>query len=330
MSSATYKNIVTTMKIKTAEEQQSVKHELAVSIDTAVDYKSFLCKGAGYGIAGFGFNYCDNPLDVDTDVGIFSANKSTGKETQNNEMEDSNSFSITWSFQTSEDPWTAGYTSDVFVVPNLFVAVEEVYEVYWNNTVCGPSFLLGSTPPFPSRLVFDLNSPPSEQALAFYSRYHVETDKLPTLIKSVKNQQEHVDAIERGEKVCCNQASCTPLQKTVCTEEQKETAIGDLEALQDGISSWKFSLAIKPEKEPLAKWMSGTGFGMDGMHTDPELTLDENDPVSSGIAPNTLIDNAERFEDVNLGNLTEGNNVNERMKQGIKDAKRMQISGKRS
>ena len=43
------------------------------------------------------------------------------------------SHAVTWSFTTSEDPWTAGSKSDVFVVPNLFVEVDEVYKVFWNN-----------------------------------------------------------------------------------------------------------------------------------------------------------------------------------------------------
>ena len=49
-----------------------------------------------------------------------------------------------------------------------------------------------------------MNSPPSEQALAFYSRYHIEYVKLPDLKYSQKKQQELVDAIERKEPVCCS------------------------------------------------------------------------------------------------------------------------------
>ena len=70
LSSAKYENIVTTFKAKTQQDVTTLKNHIELGLDAKVDYKSFLCKGAGYGIAGFGFSYCDNPINVNTDVGV--------------------------------------------------------------------------------------------------------------------------------------------------------------------------------------------------------------------------------------------------------------------
>jgi len=43
----------------------------------------------------------------------FSAKQDTGGDVLDISDENTNKFSTTWSFQTSEDPWTAGASSDV-------------------------------------------------------------------------------------------------------------------------------------------------------------------------------------------------------------------------
>ena len=70
LSYAKYENIVSTFKLKTTEDETVLENSMSASAALTVDYKSLLCKGAGFGIAGFGFEYCDNPLDIQTDVGM--------------------------------------------------------------------------------------------------------------------------------------------------------------------------------------------------------------------------------------------------------------------
>lgn len=271
---------------------------------------------------------CENPLTFESKIGIFKATTQNGFELHHDSYSYSNTFSTTWSYETSQDPWTAGHTSDVFVVPNLFVAVEKVISVQWNNdrTVCKAIL------PFKEELVFDLNVPPSEQALAFYSRYHVEAVKIPHMLNAIEIQEKLVDDMNSGKKVCCsnpNEVPCEPKNRiAACSDEEKALELGQLEALKKGNESWNSILneSLHPDTDPLTKWMSG--FGMDGMHTETELKLDEQDSlmipvVTSGLAPNDLIDKADIID-----GAVDGSSITEaELNEGIKMAKRVQIVG---
>lgn len=322
--------MVTTMRLNIGQDHVSLKNKLSVDIEAEIEYKSFLCKGAGYGIAGFGFNYCDNPLDIDNDVGIFGIESENGGDVLDTTKEESNSFTVTWTFTTSDSPWTAGYSSDVFVTPNLFVAVETVYEVYWNDTesYCAPIFDDIDDQTFPENLVFDLNSPPSEQALSFYTRAHIAGEKIPVMEESLVTQTELLKSVQSGEKVCCpdGKDSCEPDNKEECSDEQIKIIEDEVKALVDGIREWNAALDMGPDKQKLTHWMSVEGFGMEDMHVDDSLMLNGEDSVySAGIAPGLLIDDAERLDDVQLGNLTSASD--EQLKEGIRTAKRLQIAG---
>ena len=104
------------------------------------------------------------------------------------ESDKSNAFSTIWSYTTSDDQWTAGFLSDVFLVLNLDVKFQEVFEVKWDNAACGVIELdTDVVPPLPTRVVFDLVAPLTKSALAFYTRYHVHYVKLPDLYRSKLN-----------------------------------------------------------------------------------------------------------------------------------------------
>lgn len=215
----------------------------------------------------------------------------------------------------------------VFVVPNLFVAVEEVFQVFWDFAECAPKGDLKEDNPFPSQLVYDLNTPPSEQALAFYSRYHVEYVKLPDLKYSVKIQQELLDAMNKGEPVCCGTAKVNGVCKAQADKTIIQICQEDLDALKHGVNSWTDTLNIEPVRKDLNDWMSG--FGNTGLHDDSELNLIEGDQlltpvVVSGLAPPDLVAGADKLDGLNLGNLTTDET---KLKEGITNAKRMQISG---
>lgn len=91
----------------------------------------------------------------------------------------SNYFSTTWSYTTSTDASLAGPQSDVFVVPNLNVAYDEVIIAEWNNTSCKPILENEGTPDegFPSRIEFDVNSDSTKPAFSYYSRYFIDKGK---------------------------------------------------------------------------------------------------------------------------------------------------------
>lgn len=217
------------------------------------------------------------------------------------------------------------------MVPNLFVAVQEVFEVFWNTTECAPIGDLAEANPFPSQLIFDVNTPPSEQSLAFYSRYHVEYIKIPEMKYAQQKQQELVDAMNRDDPVCCsvpkvNSVCPAGKRNAVCSDEAKEEEQGDLDAIDDGIESWVNNMNIEPDTDSLVNWMSG--FGSEGLHTDSELKFVEDNAlltpdVVTGLAPPDLVNSAEKL-DVNLGNLTSDP---EALKRGVRNAKRLQISG---
>ena len=327
LSSASYENVVTTFKLKSEDYASSIQHSLSVDVSTDIDIKADFCSGGGFGIAGFGFEVCKEPFNSETEVGIFSGGLESNFGTQQTSSSDSNSFSTTWSFETSGDPWTAGYTSDVFVVPNLYVAVEKVISVQWNETSCDML-------PFNEKLVFDLNVPPSEQALAFFSRYHVEQVTLPEMESSIAIQEKVVNDMDSGKKICCanpNEVPCEPKNRiAVCTNEEIALEKRRLGALRKGKDSWIKVLkdSIEPDTDSLSKWMSGSGFGMDDMHKDNELKLEEEDSlltpiVSSGLAPEQLTDKAVVIK----GAVDESNISENELNEGIKTAKRLQIAG---
>ena len=106
---------------------------------------------------------------------------------------------------------------------------EEVYEVFWNNTECDPirnaTLEDDDKTPFPSQLIFSVNSASSKPALSFYSRYHIEFVKLPDLDDAIEKQQKIVNAMNAGEAVCCldDTPQCPPTRrKKVCTDEEKK------------------------------------------------------------------------------------------------------------
>ena len=69
-SYAKYENIVTTVKVKSSKDETFLKHSIAGGADLSYDFKTFLCKGAGFGIAGVGFTFCDNPIDASVRSGM--------------------------------------------------------------------------------------------------------------------------------------------------------------------------------------------------------------------------------------------------------------------
>lgn len=228
-------------------------------------------------------------------------------------------------------------STQVFVVPNLYVKYQEVYEVFWNATLCEPARnkIMEADPddnrnPFPSEVIFSVDSPSSKQALSFYSRYHIEYVKVPELNESITKQQQTVDAMKSNEPVCCNEdeelqnSQCSSDEKTKCEEIKKEEA--DLQSIKDGRDGWLVNLNLEPERDSIVNWM--TGFGSEGMHGDSEMKLDEDSEVElmkpdveSGLAPPDLIDSSVQLD-------TEYKKEKEKAKDEMRNSQRIQIAGK--
>ena len=87
-----------------------------------------------------------------------------------------NSFTTTWSYSTSTDPSLAGSQSDVFVVPNLSVAFNEVLEIFWDDNTC--KVIYEEDGKLPKKIEFDVESDDSKPAFSFFSRYYIETGRI--------------------------------------------------------------------------------------------------------------------------------------------------------
>lgn len=82
------------------------------------------------GCVGLGAMLC-KITGAATAIGQFGASGSIGGDVKDHEEEKSNLFSTTWSYTTSTSPDKAGPMSDIFVIPNLFVAATTYTIVAW-------------------------------------------------------------------------------------------------------------------------------------------------------------------------------------------------------
>lgn len=185
----------------------------------------------------------------------------------NEEYESSHTFSTTWSYETSDEPARAGPDSDVFVVPNLSIKYEEVYNVRWDDTECAFGVEKYLDPNgdekvgFPISVVFDVKNT-QDSALSFYTRYHLNTVALPTLAKTIGNQENLLKRVKAKEKICCVQSS----KKGACLHENTEVfrncGTDDIEYEQAKFDMLKASrdgwqAALDKEKKTKADAISG-------------------------------------------------------------------------
>jgi len=116
---------------------------------------------------------CGDVLAFEGSAGIgFDA--SAGGSLINKSQDSSNSFTTSWSYSTSTDASLAGSQSDVFVVPNLHVAYNTIYKVFWNDQSCEPILDDGE---LPKSIEFDVEASDSKPAFSFYNRNFIVTSK---------------------------------------------------------------------------------------------------------------------------------------------------------
>ena len=260
---------------------------------------------------------------------------------------DTTSHAVTWSFTTSEDPWTAGSKSDVFVVPNLFVEVEEVYKVFWNNIepFCkaavdetenedGETLLDRNMNPFPSQLEFSVGSETSEQALAFYSRYHVEAVKIPDL-ESATGKQYNLLQDMKTKPVCCSakkeNGRCPPGKRNVpCKPEDIIEEEADYTSLVDALESWKNNLLIKADTEYVTGITPGKLINeakpLTGLAYTPPAIPEKPEKPRGGFLNFPSEDEINEYEK-KLQIYTEAVESTQEANTKLKNSKRYQISG---
>merc|ERR1712038_1517943 len=158
-----------------------------MGVKKVVDVSLDQCSGGAFAAIVL---FCNEVLGSKAETYATDFSTQFGGTVQLSRKTKSNEWSTRWSYQTSQDPWTAGAMSDVFVVPNLNVMYEDVYEVDWDNARCSVKEVVDSAngnKELPVKTTFDVKPPSSESALSFYSRYHIEYVKLPELHDKLNN-----------------------------------------------------------------------------------------------------------------------------------------------
>ncbi len=205
-----YENMVTTISVELEQWETFVGLNVEASGAAGLDLESTACFGLGP-------LFCTTATKVEM---LATAQVGAGRDFEiNTQLEKTKSatWTTTWSYNTGTDPWSAGKSSDVFLVPNLNVKFKEVREVTWSTTTCGKA---------ESKLKFTLASPDNKPGLGFLSRYDIDNVEIPELtrIKS-KNDKKMTDL------KCENQPKQG--ENSTCTE-----ARSNIVATQAAINAW--------------------------------------------------------------------------------------------
>lgn len=230
----------------------------------------------------------------------------------------------------------AGSESDVFVTPNLNVKYEVVDIIEWNHTKCEP-IRNETTNEFPSNIAFDVKAPENKPALSFYSRYHIETVKIPELQDSIASQIETIKEVQNlidsqsGEKLCCSNGFgyCKGIEQTdennsilegrACEDKDMEEEKQQLKILEISVTSWNQTLINSTivNGNSITNW-----FNKDKIKTERQDQFKEH---SSALAPDMLIDSAVELQNAStiFNEVSDGSrNVSD-----ISSTTRLQFSG---
>ena len=117
-------------------------------------------------------------------------------------------------FSTSDSPERVGYMSDIFVVPNLNVAYETVYDVKWSNETCSSIFV--SDDIWPNDIKFTIESEDSVPAMSFYSSFQLVHQKIPEIESTLADINLKLDGNQCKGEGSKQEALC--LQRTQIEE----------------------------------------------------------------------------------------------------------------
>merc|ERR1711862_745626 len=98
------------------------------------------------------------------------------------------SFTSTWSYETSQDPASAGKSSDVALIPNIDVKFEEVRSVTWSSETCKVNVN--------ENFKYNLQSLDNQPAFAFYSfpKINEKIGELKLMKKDALKDKEKVES----------------------------------------------------------------------------------------------------------------------------------------
>jgi len=167
-SYVSYTNVATTINIASTEEENELREGVGFGIKTVVEAHADSCIGGGVGALVL---ICNKAFEVAGYPGTERNTKWGAQWFQS--YSESNQITVTWSYETSQDPMLAGPLSDVFVVPNFNVLYNKVTKITWDEVLCSANSS--------DTIEFDLKSDTSKPSFAFYSRWHIENVKLPEL-----------------------------------------------------------------------------------------------------------------------------------------------------
>jgi len=203
----------------------------------------------------------------------------------------------------------AGKDSDIFVIPNLNVLYKEVSQVNWSNSTCSPD--LDDDDEFLSSFVFDLQDG-KQEALAFYSRFHIDNVKLPEILDAFNATDIAYRRVQRRDTICCGvsaSGSCLGqrgLSFRKCNADDLDIEEHKYVTLIGSFIDWTSILsdadtnvnAAIENKRSVVDWFDVAG--KEGMLTKDDKPGQpgmggniEIDNFEANLAPLTLIDGAE-------------------------------------
>lgn len=219
---------------------------------------------------------------------------------------------------------------------------EEFSIVKWNNEICAAD--LGSNGKFPSTFNFNIEADSSKQALAFYSRHHIVTTKMPeiynALLSKLEERAKVLDAYNSDtDGVCCGDklgfCADAPGQKfKICTfEDLEEVTDAAIELMKAGEGWANILLAADTTKEnainsgsdvSILNWFKSQQkdqYIQSAANIEDESLNNVNiDEAASGLAPQKLVDVA-----LPLGDDLEA--ASEESLNKVRNANRIQFSG---
>jgi len=221
----------------------------------------------GTSCVGLGFMKC---IDEESEnrFTIAKYNIEVGGRTYYYHSEFTTSVTVTWSYQTSEDPNTAGPMSDVFVVPNLNLVYTPVLYLNYDTSTCQVKCADGTSGydcQLPNTMIIHFENPDSKPALAFYSRSHIINVKLKEIELGLKSAKNIYDQFSAKTDTINGKSNIAKIDGVVYIFKDVKKNIAVLEA---GMSGWNdtlkkeksiYDLAIA-NQNTITSWDNGNSF----------------------------------------------------------------------
>jgi hypothetical protein len=187
------------------------------------------------------------------------------------------SYTTTWSYKTGTNPWSAGKSSDVFLVPSLEVKFKNIKEVKWDLVQCAS---------MQEKMKFSLDAADNKPAITFLTRYAIDKNELPSLKKLREVALSNVTSLR------C--PATLPLTVTTPISDECKSALADRDSLETAISHWNSFL----ERHDNITKMAGLGQLNNTPYTwlksikNKSETAKGIDSHYSGLVPSKLAENA--------------------------------------